>query len=75
MTHSTGKESTFSTWIVIALLLAWILGKGFFSFFVVGDMGQPTWNYRPVKDVPGESPYALYQVLPYPQHVKGAKGE
>jgi len=75
MTHSTEKESTFGTWVIITLLLAWILGKGFFSFFVVGDMGQPTWNYRPVKDVPGESPYALYQVLPYPQHVKGAKGE
>ncbi len=75
MTHSTGKESTFGTWVIIVLLLAWILGKGFFSFFVVGDMGQPTWNYRPVKDVPGESPHALYQVLPYPQHVKGAKGE
>ncbi|MBW1609438.1 MAG: hypothetical protein JRF45_09970 [Deltaproteobacteria bacterium] len=75
MTHSTGKESTFATWVIIVLLLAWILGKGFFSFFVVGDMGQPTWSYRPVKDVPGESPYALYQVLPYPQHVKGAKGE
>jgi len=75
MTHSTGKESTFATWVIIVLLLAWILGKGFFSFFVVGDMGQPTWSYRPVKDVPGESPYALYQVLPYPQHVKGAKGK
>jgi len=75
MTHSTGKESRFGTWVIIALLLAWILGKGFFSFFVVGDRGQPTWNYRPVKDVPGESPYARYQVLPYPQHVKGAKGE
>ncbi|MDX2497703.1 MAG: hypothetical protein QNL11_07345 [Desulfobacterales bacterium] len=75
MTHSTGKESTFATWVIIVLLLAWILGKGFFSFFVVGDMGQPTWNYRPVKDVPGESPYALYEVLPFPQHVKGAKGE
>ncbi|MBW1748360.1 MAG: hypothetical protein JRG87_05920 [Deltaproteobacteria bacterium] len=75
MTHSTGKESTFATWVIIVLLLAWILGKGFFSFFVVGDMGQPTWSYRPVKDVPGESPYALYQVLPYPQHVKGDKGE
>jgi hypothetical protein len=75
MSHSTTKESTWITWIVIVLLLAWILGKGFFSFFVVGDLGQPTWNYRPVKDVPGESPYAVYQVLPYPQHVKGTKGE
>jgi hypothetical protein len=75
MSHSTTKESTWITWVVIALLLAWILGKGFFSFFVVGDLGQPTWNYRPIKDVPGESPYAVYQVQPYPQHVKGTKGE
>ena len=63
------------TWVIIGLLLAWIIGNGFFSFFVVGDLGQPTWNYRPVTDVPGESPYAVYQVLPYPQHIKGAKGE
>ena len=75
MSHSTTKDSTWITWIVIVLLLAWILGKGFFSFFVVGDLGQPTWNYRPIKDVPGESPYAVYQVQPYPQHVKGIKGE
>ncbi len=75
MSHSTTKESTWITWIAIVLLLAWILGKGFFSFFVVGDLGQPTWNYRPIKDVPGESPYAVYQAQPYPQHVKGTKGE
>jgi len=75
MSHSTTKESTWMTWVVIVLLLAWILGKGLFSFFVVGDLGQPTWNYRPIKDVPGESPYAVYQVQPYPQHVKGTKGE
>jgi len=75
MSHSTTKESTWITWIAIVLLLAWILGKGFFSFFMVGDLGQPTWNYRPIKDVPGESPYAVYQAQPYPQHVKGTKGE
>jgi hypothetical protein len=75
MSHSTTKESAWMTWVVIVLLLAWILGKGFFSFFVVGDLGQPTWNYRPIKDVPGESPYAVYQVQPFPQHVKGTKGE
>jgi hypothetical protein len=75
MTHSTKKESSIATWVIIILLLVWILGKGFFSFFVVGDLGQPTWSYRPVKDVPGESPYAVYQVQPYPQHVKGAKGK
>jgi hypothetical protein len=75
MAHSNEKESTLATWAIIALLLVWILAKGFFSFFVVGDLGMPTWNYRPVKDVPGESPYAVYQVQPYSQHVRGAKGE
>jgi hypothetical protein len=75
MTHSTAKESTIVTWVIIMLLLGWIMVKGGFSFFVVGDMGQPTWAYHPVKDVPGESPYAIYEVLPYSQHVQGAKGE
>lgn len=62
-------------WLIIFLLLALILGKGFFSYYVVGDMGQPTWDYRPVPDVPGESPYAIYEELPYPQHIKGSRGE
>ena len=74
MAHATTK-GTLITWITIVLLLAWVLGKGLFSFFVVGDMGQPTWSYRPIKDVPGESPYAIYNLVPYPQHVKGTKGE
>jgi hypothetical protein len=73
MEHSDHKESSFFSWLIIFLLLAWILGKGFFSFFVVGDLGQPSWNYRPIKDVPGESPYAIYKLVPYPQHVKGDK--
>jgi hypothetical protein len=52
-----------------------ILIQGLFAFSVVGDRGQPDWDYRPVKDVPGESPYAVYEKLPYPQHVRGAEGE
>ena len=75
MSHSTAKTSDTATWIIIFMLLAWILAKGLFSFFVVGDLGQPTWNYRPIKDVPGESPYAMYAPEPYPQHIRGAKGE
>ena len=75
MEHSDHKTSSFFSWFVIFLLLAWILGKGFFSFLVVGDLGQPSWDYRPIKDVPGESPYAIYKLVPYPQHVKGDKGE
>ncbi len=56
-------------------MLGIILFKGFFAFFVVSDMGQPNWSYRPVKDVPAQSAYAKYQLLPYQQHVSGAKGE
>jgi hypothetical protein len=67
--------STFSTWIIIILLVLLVLAQGMFSFLVVGDLGQPDWDYRPVKDVPGESPYAIYEPLPYPQHVRGEKGE
>jgi hypothetical protein len=56
-------------------MLSIILFKGLLAFFVVSDMGQPTWSYRPVKDVPASSPYAVYHLLPFQQHVKGAKGE
>ncbi len=56
-------------------MLGIILFKGLLSFFVVSDMGQPNWAYRPVNDVPAASPYAKYQLLPYPQHVRGEKGE
>ena len=75
MGPSDHKESSFVSWVIIFLLLALILGKGLFSFLVVGDLGQPTWDYRPVKDGPAESPYAVYELVPHPQHVKGAKGE
>ena len=75
MTHATVHESALKTWVVVCLLALGIVAKGFYAFFVVGDRGQPTWDYRPVADVPAESPYAIYEKLPYPQHVRGAKGE
>ncbi len=62
-------------WLIVLLLVVFILGKGFFSFFVVSDLGQPAWDYRTVPDVPGESPYAIYEGLPFSQHVKGRQGE
>jgi hypothetical protein len=67
--------SAFATWIIVILLVLLVLAQGAFSFLAVGDRGQPDWDYRPVKDVPGESPYAIYEPLPYPQHVRGQKGE
>ena len=69
------RESASSTWVIIILLVLVILFQGIFSFTVVGDRGQPSWDYRPVRDVPGESPYAMYETLPHPQHVRGAEGE
>ena len=68
-------ESHGRTWVWIAVMLIIILVQGFFGFLVVSDMGQPTWDYRAVKDVPAQSDYAEYQLLPYPQHVRGEKGE
>jgi len=75
MDEGSSRESTRATWIVILLLVAGIVLTGIFGFYVVGDRGQPSWDFRPAKDVPGESPYAIYEPLPYPQHVRGAKGE
>ncbi len=73
MSHT--HESVLKTYIWIGVMLSIILFKGFLAFFVVSDMGQPTWAYRPVRDVPASSAYAKYRLLPYPQHVRGEKGE
>lgn len=75
MDQTEHKESVLYAWVVIFLLVVIILTQGFFAFFVVGDRGQPGWDFRPVRDVPGDSPYAVYEPLPNPQHVKGAEGE
>jgi len=68
-------ESLLRTWLWLGVMLGIILFKGFLAFYLVSDMGQPTWAYRPVKDVPASSPYAVYHLLPNPQHVRGAGGE
>lgn len=75
MNEHVHKESIVKTWLVVFSLVALILAKGFFSFFIVSDRKMPDWDYRPILDVPAESPYAVYDKLPYPQHVRGAKGE
>ena len=75
MEHAQHQQSAVKTWIVVGLLLLWIFFKGGLAYFMIGDRGMPDWDYRPVKDVPGESPYAIYEALPHLQHVKGEKGE
>ena len=75
MDASTHHESSLRAWIWIIIMAGIILFKGLLSFFVVADKGQPDWDYRPVRDVPAQSEYAAYQLLPYPQHIRGDKGE
>ena len=75
MKEKSANESVKKTWLVILICVGVILLQGFLAFFVVGNKGQPDWDYRSVKDVPGESPYAIYEKLPHGQHVRGAKGE
>jgi hypothetical protein len=74
-TQITHEESLTRTWVWLAIMMGIILFKGFFAFFVVSDLGQPTWDYRTIPDVPAQSDYARYQALPYSQHVRGARGE
>ncbi len=69
------KDTALATWIWIFTLVCFILGVGLFTFFVVSHKGEPTWDYQPVKSLPSESPYADYQKLPFPQHIKGKGGE
>lgn len=75
MNSQDGYKSRIPDWIVIAALLLLILVKGWFAYTIVGDNGQPSWDYRPISDVPASSSYAIYPPLPYPQHVMGEKGE
>ena len=75
MENSIHEASAVKTWLIIVLLVVVVFVQGGVSFLVVNDRGQPDWDYRPIKDVPGESPYALYEPLPYPQHIRGEKGE
>lgn len=65
--------STFKTWVLVWVMVAIVVLQGWLAFTVIGDLGQPDWDYRPVDDVPGESPYAIYKPynpLPCPQHVR-----
>ena len=74
MERVTYQSSSVVTWITIVALVLIVLLKGAFAYLLIGDRGQPGWDYRPVPDVPGESAYAIYQPLPYPQHVRGERG-
>ena len=71
----TSNESVGAAWVFIFILALLFAIQSFLAYKVIGDAGQPSWSYGAVRDVPGESPHAIYPAVPYPQHVKGAKGE
>jgi len=65
--------SAFKTWVLVGVMVGIVVLQGWLAFRIIGDLGQPDWDYRPVDDVPGESPYAIYKPynpLPCPQHVR-----
>jgi hypothetical protein len=78
MDHSGHETSAVKTWFLILLMVGWVAFKGWLAVTVIGDLGQPDWDYRPIMDVPGESAYTIdnpYHALPYAQHVRGALGK
>jgi hypothetical protein len=75
MKSGASEGSILGTWVWISVLILYFLAYSLFTYTFVGDQGPPTWDYRPVRDVPGQSPYALYRLLPHPQHVRGTEGE
>ena len=78
MNHSQHEASAAKTYFLILVMVGWVVFKGWLAFTVIGDLGQPDWDYRPIQDVPGQSAYASsnpYHALPYAQHVRGKLGQ
>ena len=78
MEQHAHEASAIKTWFLIILMVGWVAFKGWLAYTVIGDLGQPDWDHRPILDVPGESAYAIakpYQPLPYAQHVRGELGK
>ncbi len=74
MEQPSHHKSAFKTGLLILVMLGIVIFQGWLAFNVIGDLGQPDWDYRPIPDVPGASPYAAYKPytpLPCPQHVRG----
>jgi len=73
--HASSRKKT---WLLVAACVLIVGFQGWLAYTLIGDLGQPDWDYRPVRDVPGESPYTLtepYHPLPFPQHVLGKQGQ
>ncbi len=52
------EKSTIRDWLIpIAIAVLFFLW-GLLIFFMVGNKGQPSWNFGVVEDIPGQSPYS-----------------
>ncbi|MEJ5358350.1 MAG: hypothetical protein WHT06_06705 [Desulfobacterales bacterium] len=72
---SEERGSTARSVGILAALVGLVFFQGWLAWFLIGDLGQPDWDYRPVPDVHGESAYALYPPMPYPQHIRDRQNE
>ena len=72
------ESSAVKTWFLVLLMVGWVAFKGWLAYTVIGNLGQPDWDFRPIPDVPGESIYTVsepYHPLPSSQHVRGQQGK
>lgn len=72
--HPEHSISRARTWLLVAAMLGIVFFQGWLAYTLIGDRGMPGWDYRPITDVYGESIYAMYPPVPYPQHVRGPQG-
>ena len=51
-------NQTIKDWLVPIAIAALFLLWGLLIFFMVGNKGQPPWDFGVVDDIPGQSPYS-----------------
>jgi hypothetical protein len=51
-------SSTLKDWLVPIAIAVLFLVWGLLIFFMVGNKGQPPWDFGVVEDIPGQSPYS-----------------
>ena len=52
------ENSTLKDWLVPIAIAVLFLVWGLLIFFMVGNKGQPPWDFGTVEDIPGQSPYS-----------------
>jgi hypothetical protein len=52
------ENSTLKDWLVPIAIAVLFVVWGLLIFFLVGNKGQPPWDFGAVEDIPGQSPYS-----------------